>query len=1089
MAASQRLVELAKPSLALSRSEACEVEKLAEQSAAWLSLRAILWVEARRQRPILVLYGSDSTPCSTRRRYQAEIGDALVRRAGRQCQDLLVQRLYLIDGDFRPITVLCEPRVLLNITAATHCRALHELMPNPRELGHDDLLITHCVWDGALFSALRRMRMQYFEAQRLHHEETKGPEEAHRLSLLHWESYVPCMAHAAHNGLKWGVRDRLSRETLRSCFIAMESLRNGYSVLDAVAPAWVAEHLDFADWPTDCVQELWVLLGFTDTVLEERVELQIRFSGGKLFVAEAFRDDALVAPRIHAILMAVWRLRTFSDSRWQSLGAAARGILGAAILGIESLVSFAHRQPRTSTYYIRGFCAHFTTPARELVAIMGSSSFVADGLLSHLLEDYRLAMHIGAIDEDMLSELTDVGGLNDDIWFVISDAVGMAPRALRSDAMSSALCQAGYVCSKFRMLRQRPWSLLMGDIPANLEAFKAEPEPLVVDELSRKIWVLLQRDFNRADLITGMELLRETSWTTQNVEQGHSKASVLAKLHVGYDSNMVRARAQVATCAALFSEDKVELQALMLEQRAARLASYHPEKYHGKALYMKRLREAAHSLQVAGGGPLPSDLSRRVVRGRSRQWAALDPARRSALEAEAREEASRVEQERLEESIAVQQSAELLRARAMAAQEARDRPCGRLDSCRLHDEAREDFNEYASGRAWTRAHVQRLREARRQPCGEVEDRWKAIFAELDHVGCTTSLATPLWVRQLCRHRHFFGSCILQLQPEAGGEDIYLATVFATMSPALACFVRVQPLEHVERHLGDGARWQHAALDAWEHEFQIDEFSFIHSDEEWAQRKYSIFVLAGVLKLGSWVLASDQRWESFGFYQTMFHDLVAEGADEQGQEPTTTVGTDWASDPRLLNFWDFPDDAADARHAEAQRQSEAQQQEEEDDDQDPSELARAEEALLDEFWAKRAELIERDSLIGAEGFHISLRGGRWLLQQTGEAFDSLRAQARAPLGTRLCDRFKLNHSATFSLKAFGETLCQHLAQVWVDKMSWLLASWIEAGAEDAVGFSLAAASAAWPEPEAHVAAIEAAGAPARKRLAQIRQLGR
>ena len=50
--ASQRVLELAAAGKVLSRSEQYEVDKLAEQTAAWLHLRGAQWVEARSRRPI-----------------------------------------------------------------------------------------------------------------------------------------------------------------------------------------------------------------------------------------------------------------------------------------------------------------------------------------------------------------------------------------------------------------------------------------------------------------------------------------------------------------------------------------------------------------------------------------------------------------------------------------------------------------------------------------------------------------------------------------------------------------------------------------------------------------------------------------------------------------------------------------------------------------------------------------------------------------------------------------------------------------------------------------------------------------------------
>ena len=95
-----------------------------------------------------------------------------------------------------------------------------------------------------------------------------------------------------------GVQGRLSGEVLKNCYITMESLRSGFSVLECCARGWVRDHLSFGDWDMPYVSELWTLLGFLDTAHETLVRLQLRWSDGRLWVAQCFSNDPDIAHEI-----------------------------------------------------------------------------------------------------------------------------------------------------------------------------------------------------------------------------------------------------------------------------------------------------------------------------------------------------------------------------------------------------------------------------------------------------------------------------------------------------------------------------------------------------------------------------------------------------------------------------------------------------------------------------------------------------------------------------------------------------------------------------------------------------------------------
>ena len=468
-------------------------------------------------------YGSDCAPCRTVKRYVAVLDEFAIRRSGRICEDLLVQRLFLVDSDYNATTVLVEPRQLANQTCSPHFEAWPEILPTPRQLGHRDILVTHHVWDGAIFSAMRRLVKKQNEAERIYWEAELGDDEAYRLWLLRWPGFTTCMAHVTHNSLKWGCRRQMDRAVLKSAYICLESLRSGYAVLEASAPRWIASALDFHDWHIECVQLLWTSLGLSGALLDSLIDLQIRFSGGQLLVAEVYRNEPNIDQHVYAVLLAVWRFETFTDSRWNTLGQASKSLLATAIVGIEPLVQYIMKQAHTSTCYTRGFAGHYVASVRELLAVLATSSFVADAVLTLLQEDDRIARVVEDIDRELVHELEYIGSLPLQFWEIVGEAVGMAPRALQNASLSSAAAQASHINRHLREAHKRPWCLLQGDINANLDTLRVEMAEPTGDEITRKLWLSLQRGYPRGQLLQALELLRNVSWTSLCVEQGHSK--------------------------------------------------------------------------------------------------------------------------------------------------------------------------------------------------------------------------------------------------------------------------------------------------------------------------------------------------------------------------------------------------------------------------------------------------------------------------------------------------------------------------------------------------------------------------------------
>ena len=103
--------------------------------------------------------------------------------------------------------------------------------------------------------------------------------------------------------------------------------------------------------------------------------------------------------------------------------------------------------------------------------------------------------------------------------------------------------------------------------------------------------------------------------------------------------------------------------------------------------------------------------------------------------------------------------------------------------------------------------------------------------------------------------------------------------------------------------------------------------------------------------------------------------------------------------------------------------------------------------VEEVWAEleaqRASWRERGAQ-GSPDFTIHVRGGKWTAEHTGEATDSVRAQASGTSALSFCEQYGLNRSATFHYSAYPRETAHLLAEVWTDRMQFWFDMWVLKG---------------------------------------------
>ena len=420
------------------------MDKATEICSFFLRHRAEAWVRTRRLQPVLYQYGNDTTPLTTKERYTAEYADLKTVRYGRNKRDLLAERLFIADTAGEVITVFTDPKEVATKDAWPCFSCFRALMPLPCELGHRHIgIFFHC-YDGALQSCLLRKARQLHEAMSAKSRRDL-PQGEHWLRWLQtWVMGVVCMSHSVHNALHWATAEfSHDKQCMRSCFICIESLRNGYSSLIMCIGRWLSDKITWEDWDHPDIDEVWRTLSVDVGLIADLSEMEVRFTAGRLRIATRFQNDPEVPAKLTAIFVKMWEFRKFSSGRWCSMGRSARRVQASVLLGLSNLVSFILDNTSESKWYLRGWRNHYQGLVPRCIATLALCSFGADSVLMMIEEDDRLSLQITDIERELKEEIEAVQNISDATWQIFADTAGVSSAVFRTSCTQAVLVVGG----------------------------------------------------------------------------------------------------------------------------------------------------------------------------------------------------------------------------------------------------------------------------------------------------------------------------------------------------------------------------------------------------------------------------------------------------------------------------------------------------------------------------------------------------------------------------------------------------------------------------------------------------------------------
>jgi len=203
------------------------------------------------------------------------------------------------------------------------------------------------------------------------------------------------------------------------------------------------------------------------------------------------------------------RLRRHTESRWMSVGLAARGLLGGLAVGLSDMVQRLRADPAVSDHYLRHW--ERLKPRTVEFAIHASLvAFVSDGLLLEVQEDDRLLARRDEVMDSVWGEIVWLSELGPLVWRRYAALVGgrCEPMLLRGSVLRCAHIAACYMYMKtFKPMFEHPWSVAVGDVQTNLEGLLAAAPETVVEPTARMLRFLLQQEFNMTQLKDALGLV------------------------------------------------------------------------------------------------------------------------------------------------------------------------------------------------------------------------------------------------------------------------------------------------------------------------------------------------------------------------------------------------------------------------------------------------------------------------------------------------------------------------------------------------------------------------------------------------------
>ena len=268
--------------------------------------------------------------------------------------------------------------------------------------------------------------------------------------------------------------------------------------------------------PAAHLRMLWESLQLGEELVNELVHFRVLSREGILGVDMAAMQEADAITRLSACLLGVWAFKSFSGSRWLTIGQSCRTLVAAWLTGYDLITDALANADQLPAYEmgalnaIDGVCRRFVCQASYV-------SLLPEALLAHVFKDNRVAKTQHLLQDLCWTGLQFLENLYAFCLEVIGQIGGMSALEFHHCLLKSTLIQLSFLDKRvFQVTRSYPWRLCSGSIETNLAQLLSNDSLCQAehDHVTMSLIALHKMGYSERTLARALRLLGETSWSS-----------------------------------------------------------------------------------------------------------------------------------------------------------------------------------------------------------------------------------------------------------------------------------------------------------------------------------------------------------------------------------------------------------------------------------------------------------------------------------------------------------------------------------------------------------------------------------------------
>ena len=591
--------ELASPSLDMDEEQVENSLKCCAILEDMSAERCRQVIKIANKGPVLQVYMSDEWACDITKRVSSQHEDIRLSSRGKIRQPFVLERALVKckrGDDVHFAVKIQRPRPLATKKCVDMWSAAIEFCPILALTQHKGIGIHIYLQDGLFKKPFGwRMAARHSLFWQPAHCPLAFEDDAARYiaELRDWAYATGCLAHTCSLALKWGLRPMVVGEAmLESVHISISALLRGSSGLFKCVPEFISTYVVCDLLDPDCPDDiywLWTCLDVPPQLIDLFVRVNPQWTGDRLHVSARLSGAVDMISAVTTCIHSSLHWVDFSETRWVKVGQCGRKFVKSLCMGLDKLADIAMKDSAISKWHLGGFHKRCDEHVRQYLCTAAICARPTEAMLSELMEDDRFLLETDKCWDIMQVEHRYIEEAPMFFWESISALQNVDSHCYKTSCLECSLISLSYMhMDIFSSLSEAPLKYCIGDLDANIESLKTDDD--ITDPLSLKFKGLATLGFEE-ELKQGLELFRETSFTTIIVEQAHGSGAMMMRRHPALEMMSLTARMSIHNCRMLVSLSSLEKHLsrfeLLLEKTDRQLSNVN--KTGPRQMYVKEL--------------------------------------------------------------------------------------------------------------------------------------------------------------------------------------------------------------------------------------------------------------------------------------------------------------------------------------------------------------------------------------------------------------------------------------------------------------------------------------------------------------------